>query len=151
MRISTAESRYRLEMLPSFSPSKLALLWAMPSQVLYFFFFLIMFIYFWEKERVQVGEVQRERGRHRIWRRLRALGYQHRPWHQAQTHEPCMRSWPDPKLDAQPTEPPRNPRFCTSFPHGFTRMMAVVDKINFIFSLLCQHKSTQKITWCITL
>ena len=38
-----------------------------------------MFIFERERGRVWVGEGQRERGRHRIWSRLQALGCQHRP------------------------------------------------------------------------
>ena len=54
-----------------------------------------------------VGEEQR--GRHRIWSRFQALSCPHRARHWAQTQEP--RSWPEPKLDAQLTEPSRRPKF----------------------------------------
>ena len=49
-----------------------------------------MFISFWETERDRVwaGAGWRERGRHRIQSRLRALSRQHRAWRAAWTHEP---------------------------------------------------------------
>ena len=47
-----------------------------------------MFIYFWERNRMQVGERGRERGRHRIRSRLQALSCQHRAQCGARTHKP---------------------------------------------------------------
>ena len=79
-------------------------------------FVLICFniIYFWERETETETEHQQGRGRervgHRIWRRLRAPSCLHRAWHRAQTRELwTVRSWPEPNLDAQATEPPRRP------------------------------------------
>ena len=46
-----------------------------------------MFIYFWDRERQSMNEEGSERGRHRIWSRLRALSCQHRAQHGARTHE----------------------------------------------------------------
>ena len=79
------------------------------------FFFLTFIFYFWDRERQSMngGGAERERGRHRIRSRLQALSCQHRAQHGAQTHK--LRSWPEPKLDAQLTEPPRCPSMFYSF------------------------------------
>ena len=52
----------------------------------------------------------REWGRHRIQSRLQAPSCQHRAQCEARTHW-TARSWPEPKSDAQPTEPPSRPYF----------------------------------------
>ena len=52
------------------------------------FYFILMLIYFWERQtECKLGR-GRERGRHRIWSRLQALSCQHRARHGARTHEP---------------------------------------------------------------
>ena len=70
-----------------------------------------MFIYFWEKEKERETECEwgwgREIGRHRIRSRLQALSCQHSARHGAPTHK-TLKSWPEPKLDVQLTEPPRS-------------------------------------------
>ena len=95
----------------------------------------LMLIYFWERERdrERVGEGQRERERDRIRSRLQAPSCQHRaPW-RAQTHE-SVRSWPEPKWDAQLTEPPRQ-LWVTPF----------LRKMQLIHSRM--HKTTFEIIW----
>ena len=54
-----------------------------------FLFYFLMFIYFWETERVCVwaGEGQSETGRQRIRVSLQDLSCQHSPQHRAQTHK----------------------------------------------------------------
>ena len=61
-----------------------------------------MFIFERERETEREQGRSRERGRHRIRSSLQALSCQHRAWR-------GVRSWPELKLDAQPTEPPRHP------------------------------------------
>ena len=64
---------------------------------LVFFFVFLTLIDFWDTKTAWAGEVQRERGRHRIWSRLQAPCCQHRAWPQARTHKrwdhDLSRSW----------------------------------------------------------
>ena len=77
----------------------------------FFLSFLIFFKHLFIIERQRVTEHEhgrgRERRRHRIRSRLQALSCQHRAWYGARTHK--LRSGAEPKLVAQPTEPPRHP------------------------------------------
>ena len=70
-----------------------------------------MFIYFWQRERERdrawAGEVQRER---------ETQNPKQAPGSELSAQSPTRgsnsrtaRSWPEPKSDAQPTEPPRRP------------------------------------------
>ena len=59
----------------------------MSTSRMYVLFFLT-FIYFWARETEHEQGLVRERGRHRIQRRVHPLSYQHRAWCGAQTHEP---------------------------------------------------------------
>ena len=68
--------------------------------------FFLMFIYFWDRETEHERGRVRERGRHRMWSRLQALSCQHRA--DAGLEPITVRSWPEPKSEAQPTEPPRH-------------------------------------------
>ena len=69
-------------------------------------FFNVLFIYLFIFERETEYELGRgrERGRQNPQSRLQVLSPTQglNPW--------TMRSWPEPKSDAQPTEPPRRPR-----------------------------------------
>ena len=69
-------------------------------------FLLNVYLLFWERAREHKhGEGGGERWRHRFWRWLRL-------WAVSPTrgsNSPAVRSWPEPKSDAQPTEPPRRP------------------------------------------
>ena len=56
-------------------------------EFLLFLNFFNVFIYFWRREREHEWGRSRERGRPRIWSRLRALSYQHRAGCGAQTHK----------------------------------------------------------------
>ena len=67
-------------------------------------FFFLMFIYFWQREREQAGEGQRERET-RIWSRLSTVSAKPNMELKSWT----VRSQPEPKLEAQLTEPPRCP------------------------------------------
>ena len=67
-------------------------------------------VYFWEREscRVQVGEKQRERETQNL---KQAPGFELSVQSLMQgSNSGTTRSWPEPKLDAQPTEPPRHPK-----------------------------------------
>ena len=66
-----------------------------------------MFIYFWDRNRAWVEEGQRESGdtQSEAGSRLRAVSTEPMWGSNPQT----ARSWPEPKPDAQPTEPPRRP------------------------------------------
>ena len=80
------------------------------SNLFFFLNFLKMFLFIFEREGMCEHEQGRstERGRHRIWNGLQALRHQHR----AQCgglNSWTTRSWPEPKMDTQPTEPPRRP------------------------------------------
>ena len=59
--------------------------WVM--HILFFFYFFLTFIYFWDRERQSMNGGGSERGKHRIWNRLQALSCQHRARRRAQTHE----------------------------------------------------------------
>ena len=50
--------------------------------------FFLMFTYFWDRERQGMNGGGSERGRHRIWNRLRALSCQHRARRGARTRKP---------------------------------------------------------------
>ena len=73
-----------------------------------------MFIYFWERGRQsRVGEGQRERETQNL---------KQAPGSELSAQSPTrgsnsrtMRSWPEPKSDAQPTEPPRRPKMFIYF------------------------------------
>ena len=75
-------------------------------------FFSPMFISERERERERETEQEwgrgRERGRHSIRSRLQALSCQHRTWCRGSNSQ-IARSWPEPKSEAQPTEPLRCP------------------------------------------
>ena len=47
---------------------------------------LLMFIYFWDRQRLSMNGGGSERGRHRIWSRFQALSCQHRARRGAGTH-----------------------------------------------------------------
>ena len=76
-----------------------------------FFKIFLTFIYFWETDH-EGGRDRERRGGHRIQSRLQDLSCQQSPdsW--------TMRSWPEPKPDVQPTEPPRRPLSCMLFNHS---------------------------------
>ena len=71
--------------------------------------FFVMFIYFWERERerVQAGEGQKERKTQNL-KPTPGSELSAQSLTQASNSQ-TVRSWPEPKLDAQPTEPPRSP------------------------------------------
>ena len=76
------------------------------------FFFLCLFIFERETETEYEWGRDRGRGRHKIRSRLQVLSCQHRARRGAQTHELGLQTgfaWPEPKSDAEPTEPPRSP------------------------------------------
>ena len=75
----------------------------------YFFLMFFKHLFFLTETEHKQGR-ERQRGRHRIWRRLQALRCQHRAQHGARTHEPWEHDL-RPKSDTQPTEPPRHPWF----------------------------------------
>ena len=52
-----------------------------------FLIFFNLYLFLREKETEHEWERSRERGRHRIWRRLQALSCQHRAWCRAWTHK----------------------------------------------------------------
>ena len=72
--------------VPSSSCTKLAEFPRIHEVTAHLFSFFLMFIYFWETDRIWAGEGQRERGRHRTWSRLQALSCQHRAQGRARTH-----------------------------------------------------------------
>ena len=80
---------------------------------LFFIFFLIFFnIYSFLRQRETEHEQGRgrERGRHRIPNRLQAPGSELSAQSPMQgSNSRTARSWPEPKSDAQLTEPPRHP------------------------------------------
>ena len=78
-----------------------------PKQIFMSQCLICLFIFERETDTEQEQGRGRERGRHRIQSRLQALSYQHRAQRGARTHR--LRSWPELKSDAQPTEPPRYP------------------------------------------
>ena len=59
------------------------------------FNFLTLIYFLRDRETEHEWGRGKERGKHRIWSRLRALSCQHRAWHGAQTHQ--RESWPEPK------------------------------------------------------
>ena len=73
-----------------------------------------MFIYFWERERDRMwtGEVQREETQNLKQAPGSGLSAQNLTWG---SNSWTMRSWPEPKWEAQLTEPPRCPAVCLSF------------------------------------
>ena len=71
------------------------------------FFKNVFLMFIFKRDRAQAGEEQRERKRHRIRSRLQPASCQRRARFGAWTHD--LRSWPEPKLDTQPTEPPTYP------------------------------------------
>ena len=87
----------------------------MESKKVCLFFFNLVFlnVYFWEREsRVQVGEGQRERETEDL---KQTPGSKLSAQSPTQDSNPrTTRSWPEPKSDAQLTEPPRRPE-STSF------------------------------------
>ena len=64
-----------------------------------------------ERDRVQAGEEQRERGRHRIQSRLQSLSCQHRARHEARTHEPRDRDLSRSQTSKQLSRPGAPPFF----------------------------------------
>ena len=56
----------------TFNSNLQVILYSILSVSVLFFFFYLMFVYFWERDRAQAGEGQRG-GRHRIWSRLWAV------------------------------------------------------------------------------
>ena len=82
-----------------------------------------MFYYFWDRERQHEQGRSRERGRHRIWSRLRALSCQHRAWRGARTQQVGA------AVGRSTTEPPRRPP-TTNFQH-------VLPEINQAVDILC--------------
>ena len=79
------------------------------KSVIFSLFFLNVYLFLRETETECEWVRGRERGRHRIWSRL--------PGSQLSAQSPtrgsnsrAVRSWPEPKSDAQPTEPPRRPK-----------------------------------------
>ena len=83
-----------------------------------FFFFFLRLNYFWERERESKqgrggaetkGDTESEAGS-----RLRAISTETEQSSLSSTrgsNSRVVRSWPEPKSDAQPTEPPRHPLF----------------------------------------
>ena len=66
-----------------------------------------MFIYFWDRDRAWMGEGQRER---ETQNPKQAPGSERSAQSLTQgLNSRTVRSWPEPKLDAQLTEPPRHP------------------------------------------
>ena len=83
------------------------------------FKFFLTFIHFWETERDRVweGEEQRERETQNV---KQAPGSE--PPAQSPTqgsNPPTARSWPEPKSDTEPTEPPRRPKILTFSKSGW--------------------------------
>ena len=98
-------------------------LWDTMWRSLIFFIFLLMFFFFnfffnvylflGQRETEHERGRGRERGRHRIQSSLQAPSCQHRMRHRG-LNSWTTRSWPEPKSDAQPTEPPRHPNIFES-------------------------------------
>ena len=67
------------------------------TDLVFFYYFLFFLMFIFERDRVQTGEGQRERGRHRIRSRLQALSCQHRARQGTRTHRlrdhDLSRSW----------------------------------------------------------
>ena len=81
--------------------------WPLFKKYLFNYLFICLFVYlFWERERVQAGEGQRER--ERIPSRLCTVSTEPHTEFKLRNHE--IMTWTDIELDAQPTEPPRRAR-----------------------------------------
>ena len=73
----------------------------------------MFFIYFWDRDRAWAGEEQRERETQNLKQAPGSeLSAQSPTWG---SNSRTARSWPEPKSDAQPTEPPRHPCYCKYF------------------------------------
>ena len=91
--------------------------------VIVFFFFNVYFIFGTERDRAWTGEGQRER---ETQNRKQAPGS--KPSAQSLTrgsNSLTVRSWPEPKSEAQPTEPPRRPINGDSFNWGLPVMTCI--------------------------
>ena len=76
---------------------------------IYFFFLSFLNVYLFLREREQsVSGGGAERRGNRIWGRLQAPSHQHRCLTRGSNSQ-AVRSWPEPKSDAQPAEPARCP------------------------------------------
>ena len=89
-----------------------------------------MFIYFWEKQSMSRGRAERER---------EAQNPKQAPGSEPSAESPmqgssswvswAMTSWPQPKLDAQPTEPPRRPLGVPFLFYGSSRYPRLISYI----------------------
>ena len=117
-----------------------------------FFFNFFTFIYFWKAgwDKVRVGERQRER---EPQDRKQAPGSEWSAQSPMRGSNPqTMRSRPEPKLDAQPTEPPRHPwkflnivSFCLPFSLSLSLSFFTLSVFLFFFS--CKKVSMWESTW----
>ena len=71
--------------------------------------YILMFIFERERDRAQVGEGQRKRETQNL-KQAPGSELSAQSWMQGSNSQ-TARSWPEPKSDAQPTEPPRCPLF----------------------------------------
>ena len=83
--------------------------------------FLMVYLFLRERETDRVWAGEGQRGRHRTQSRLQAPSCQHRGGLGTQDSNPQpVRSWPEWKLDASPTEPPRHPQNYSSLLMAYT-------------------------------
>ena len=99
-----------------------------------------MFIHLWERDRVRGGEGRTERKTQNLKRGPGSeLSAQSQTW---ASNSQNMRSWPEPKSDSQPTEPPRCPSsfiyivnyfsvtsitcICDSFSNKYVALLSII-------------------------
>ena len=104
------------------------------SLVSFYLFTYFVILFLTEREREQAGEGQRETGRHRIQSsRLQALSCQHRAWCRTLNSQ-TVRSWPEPRSDAWPTQPPRHPGSLVSEVSSIHRCGLLYDTIRYLLT-----------------
>ena len=119
--------------------------------IIWFFFFFLMFIYFWESDWQHVSGVEAERGKER-------QNPKQAPGSELSAQSPtrgsnsrAVRSWPEWKSSAGPTEPPRCPNSIFNFWGTsilfFTVACAQYGESYFVHWL--QRSSCQDYSWYI--
>ena len=91
-------------------PIEMTPLWMFQRCIFFNFFLMFVFIFETERDRAWAGEGQRERETEKL---KQAPGSDLSAQNPTQVSNPrTMRSWPEPKSDAQLTEAPRHPQRC---------------------------------------
>ena len=80
-----------------------------------FFFFFTFYLFLRNRVRQSVSGGGAEREGDRIWSSLQALSKQSAQSLMRGLNPQTVRSWPEPKSDAQPTEPPKRPKIYPCF------------------------------------